>query len=112
MYWRHGLNKGFYASTQCDTQITAHDLAAVKCDIPFSCGCSQTDSDMHNKQETAHAPTGSGFYDPTFGGGMVSLEPFDANQFKLAACEDEPQPITMTYPNEINSTEFRQKYGY
>ena len=106
--WRTDLNEGFYAAGEGSLEITPADLQAAQCGVPFAYGC----GGAHYSQESVGFRNETGFYDPTFGGGNVKLQPLDPSQYKIANCQSEPQPHTTTYPNDINSAAFRKVYGY
>lgn len=138
--WSEGATEGFYSGFGCDDATSPPSLRGQQ--TSSSCSSSHFNScqngpSAQNPNPVAwngYASTGCGimnqakvsqtsasFYNPSFDEGMPRLEGVNCNNVKINACShagqspcwgSEEKPISMVYPNDINSWMFRKTEGY
>ena len=128
MPWRTGLDKGFYADKQCSMDMTpphssvpctgmlsgcGDDMKPITTMVPNDPSYSQEQVlDNYCYSQDYVNEKASVFYDPSFDEGMPPLAPIKANARDMGQCDSQPKIKVWSYPNDINSLQFRKQYGY
>jgi len=114
----YGMNEGIYGASNCSQYIGVQNLPCASSTAWNTCETTYPPPKQKFSQE--YANRNPSFYDPNFNEGVVSLEPVPAAQLQFNYCTKGPagcmlspsQPMSMVYPNDMNSELFRKISGY